>query len=269
MSAEKALAQTAIVVRPLATLEAVQAGEALFATVWRSPTAPPFAAEIMRALEHAGSYVVGAYDGPTMVGASAGFLGMGPDGRPRLHSHISGVLPAAQGRQVGWALKLHQREWALARDIHQITWTFDPLVRRNGWFNLGKLGAEGVEYLVDFYGPMKDGINAGDHTDRLFVVWDLLSPAAVAAAEGSPLTPSLVGGALVLEEQDDKPVAGLEAGDGPALVRLPADIERLRIDVPDVAREWRLAVRAALEPLLAGGRRVTGVTRDGCLVVTG
>jgi predicted GNAT superfamily acetyltransferase len=253
--------------RSLTTLEGVQAAEALFATVWRSPGTPPFTAEVMRAIEHAGGYVVGAFDGSTMLGASAGFLGMGPHSRPRLHSHISGVLPEAQGRQVGWALKLNQRAWALERGIDEITWTYDPLVRRNGWFNLGKLGAEGTEYLVDFYGQMTDGINAGEHTDRLFVVWDLLSPRVRAAAQGNAVPASPEGAVVLLDERDGLPVRGDDAGEGPALIRLPSDIERLRNDVPEAARAWRMAVREALEPLLSAGHRVTGVTRDGDLVV--
>lgn len=143
-------------------------------------------ADVMRAVEHARGYVVGAYDGPRLLAASSGFVAVGADGRCRLHSHISGVLPDAQRRGVGWALKLHQRAWALQRGIETITWTFDRLVRRNAWFNLGKLGAQAVEYLVDFYGPVHDGLTAGEPSDRLFTRWDLMSPAVVAAVAARP-----------------------------------------------------------------------------------
>ena len=47
-------------------------------------------------------------------------------------------------------------------------WTYDPLVSRNARFNLVKLGAVGTEYAVDFYGPMRDGVNDGE-SDRLTV----------------------------------------------------------------------------------------------------
>jgi len=33
-----------------------------------------------------------------------------------------------------------------------IAWTYDPLIRRNAYFNLVKLGARPVEYLRNFYG---------------------------------------------------------------------------------------------------------------------
>lgn len=51
-----------------------------------------------------------------------------------------------------------------------------PLVRRNAYFNLVKLGARATDYLPDCYGPMHDGLNRGEASDRLFVEWDLLSP---------------------------------------------------------------------------------------------
>ena len=38
-------------------------------------------------------------------------------------------------------MKLHQRAWAAASGLTWITWTFDPLVRRNAWFNIEVLGA--------------------------------------------------------------------------------------------------------------------------------
>lgn len=256
--AEGALGSAGVTVRRLDTLEGVRAAAALFAEVWRSPGKPPLSSDVMRAVEHAGGYVTGAYDGERMLAASSGFLALAADGQVVLHSHISGVLPDAQGRRVGWALKLHQRAWALERGIQTITWTFDPLVRRNAWFNLVKLGAVGVEYLVDFYGPMSDGLNAGEPTDRLFACWDLLSTPAEA----------VTGGRLLVDQRDDRPVVVQPAEPGTtSLVRLPADIETLRVEAPDVARAWRLAVREVLAPLVEAGGRVTGVTRDGCLVV--
>ncbi|MEV7013173.1 hypothetical protein AB0N02_42270, partial [Streptosporangium sp. NPDC051022] len=113
----------------------------LFDDIWQSdPGNAPISVELMRALSHAGNYVAGAYDGERLVGASVAFLAA-PVGRA-LHSHVTG---AAAGRGAGLALKLHQRAWALERGLDRITWTYDPLVRRNAHFNLVKLGARPVE----------------------------------------------------------------------------------------------------------------------------
>ena len=91
--------------------------------------------------------------------------------QPALHSHITGILPGVRRTGLGRAMKLHQRAWAADHGLAWVTWTFDPLVRRNAWFNLDVLGAEVHEYLVDFYGPIDDAINAGDESDRLLVAW--------------------------------------------------------------------------------------------------
>ena len=254
--------------RPLDTLAGVLAAEELFSRVWRTTGAPPLTAEVMRAVEHAGGYVVGAYDGSRLVGASCAFLGLGPDGDLRLHSHISGVLAEAQGRQVGWALKQHQRDWALERGIDVVTWTFDPLVRRNAWFNLGRLGACGVEYLVDFYGVMDDGLNAGEPTDRLFCHWQLSAPAVVAASAGRPLVVPAGAAPVLLDDRGGRPYAAPSTGrEGRVRLRLPVDVERLRTEQPLLARSWRHALRDVLAPLLAAGRRTEGMTADGELVV--
>ena len=110
------------------------------------------------------------YDRDRLMGASFGFLAR-HHGEDALHSHITGILPGVQHGGAGRAMKLHQRDWAAARDIPWITWTFDPLVRRNAWFNIEVLGAHVSEYLVNFYGPMTDSINAHDESDRLVVAW--------------------------------------------------------------------------------------------------
>ena len=105
-----------------------------------------------------------------IVGGSFGFLGRHL-GEPSLHSHVTGILPGVRRTGLGRAMKLHQRAWAADHGLAWVTWTFDPLVRRNAWFNLGVLGAHVHEYLVDFYGPIDDAINAGDESDRLLVAW--------------------------------------------------------------------------------------------------
>ncbi|MFP5219292.1 MAG: GNAT family N-acetyltransferase [Actinomycetes bacterium] len=238
------------------TLEDVQAAAALFCRIWRTPAdRPPLSAEVMRALEHAGAYVAGAWDGGELVGASAGFLGL--EGvAPLLHSHISGV--GRPGRGIGVALKLHQRAWALERGITAITWTFDPLVRRNAWFNLTKLGAVGVEHLVDFYGPMTDGVNSGESSDRLLCRWDLTAP--VRPHDGD-------GGVEVLAEREGLPLARPGAAGDVRLVALPPDIEALRRADPGASAAWRLAVRDALEAGFSAGLRARGTTRTGQLVL--
>lgn len=222
---------------------------ALFHRVWRARRDDPVIdVSLLRALAHTGNYAAGAYDHDTMIGASIGIFAA--DGH--LHSHATGVDAAWQGQGVGRALKFHQRDWALARGRTMISWTFDPLIARNAYFNLHVLGARVVEYLPDFYGSMDDGINAGDATDRLYVEWPLDQPA--------PPAPTAQGVPPLLDRDGDEPRRRTTTG---GTVATPHDIERLRAEQPALAVRWRMAVREALTTALETGYRIGGITRDG------
>ncbi|WP_335936193.1 GNAT family N-acetyltransferase [Streptomyces sp. PTD5-9] len=235
--------------------------------VWRPvPGKPLITPELLRVFAHSGSYVVGVHRDGRMIGFCLGFLATAG-----LHSHIAGVDGSARGRNVGFAVKLHQRAWALARGITAITWTFDPLISRNAYFNLSKLGAAPSEYLADFYGAMQDEVNAGTETDRLMVHWELAGDRAVAAAEGVSrrVTVDDAGGHAVVgldADPDGRPAVGRRDGDT-VLVRIPAEAEALRRTDPPLAREWRYALREVLGGLMAQGHTVTGFTRDGWYVI--
>ena len=125
----------------------------------------------MQALVHNQCYLSGALIDGKMVGAAFGFLGM--EGGLHLHSHMAAVLPEHRDLNIGTRLKLHQYQWALEKGLPFITWTFDPLVKRNAKLNLLKLGVEITEYFPDFYGEMIDSHNAGDRSDRLMAKWNV------------------------------------------------------------------------------------------------
>lgn len=212
----------------------------LFSSIWGF--ADPLDASTLRALSHSGNYVAAAFAEGHMIGGLVGWLGGEPPNHLHMHSHILGVLPTTQARGVGFALKQHQRDWCMARGVMAIEWTFDPLVRRNAYFNLTKLGAGAVGYLVDFYGPMEDVINKGDESDRLLIRWDLDSERARAAAAGHPIEP--------------------KADAGTRLVKVPDDIVAIRRSDPTLAGRWRHEVREALGGAMSNGFRVTGFTSD-------
>ncbi|WP_439591008.1 GNAT family N-acetyltransferase [Microbacterium sp.] len=214
-------------IRPLDTVEDVFTASAVLADVWGGDRSgmPP---NLLRALAHSGNYAVGLWDGDRMVGASVAFFAA-PAARS-MHSHITGVVPGLQSQGLGRVLKQHQREWALARDVGHITWTFDPLVARNAHFNLRVLGARVTEYLVDHYGPMDDGVNRGDESDRIMVSWALAAPPVP-----TPSTERVV-----------------------ASVAVPRDIGAIRLEAPTDAAVWRIRVRDALVGHLADGLVIGG-----------
>jgi predicted GNAT superfamily acetyltransferase len=73
------------------------------------------------------------------LGFVLGFVGL-EDGL-HLHSTSSACCPATDRVGIGYALKLAQRAACLDQGIDEVRWTFDPLVARNGRFNLVRLGA--------------------------------------------------------------------------------------------------------------------------------
>jgi predicted GNAT superfamily acetyltransferase len=271
-AAAQAAAQAAgVQVREISDLGSFDAVCRLFDKIWRpDPHNPPVTSELMRALTKAGNYVVGAFDGPELLGACVGFFG--PPDHAAMHSHIAGVSATALRRSVGFALKSHQRAWALRRGVSTVCWTFDPLVSRNAYFNLAKLAALPAEYLTNFYGGMHDGINGSDDTDRLLVRWDLCAPAVVAACAGRTAPgdagAELARGAVIAlaRSDDDRPVAGTLRGET-VLVAVPTDIQSLRSADPGCAKEWRVAVRESLGALMTDGARVTGFDRAGWYVL--
>lgn len=270
-AATAAATASGVRVRTLAEVADLTAVTRLFESIWRpAPGNPPVTSELLRAMSTAGNYVAGAFDGPELLGACFGFFG-GP-AKGGLHSHIAGVAAAGHGRGIGFALKLHQRAWALRQDVPTISWTFDPLVRRNAHFNLTKLAARPEHYLPDFYGPMHDGINGSGDTDRLLAVWDLASAPVRSAAAGAPdrldaATLRQQGAAVALAAgPDGAPVTG--PADAPVvLVAVPPDIEGLRRADPEQGRAWRVALREVLGGLMAGGASVIGFDRAGWYVL--
>lgn len=216
--------------------------------VWGPPAGSMVSPDYLMALAHTGGYVAGLFTRdtePTMVGCSFGMLGRFRT-RLVLHSHITGVLTPVQNRGLGRMFKQHQRAWATSQGLDAVTWTFDPLVRRNGWFNLHCLGATAEEYHIDFYGPLRDSINGDDESDRLLAHWETSSPRVDSAA----------GGAL----------PALEPHPDDVLVATPDDIVALRGSDPGEARKWRASVREQLMSAFDSSH-IVGMTRQGEYVV--
>jgi predicted GNAT superfamily acetyltransferase len=208
--------------------------------VWGPGTGNMVSADFLMALSHAGGYVSGAFtstdSGEIMVACSFGMLAQ-HRGDWCLHSHITGVIPELQNSGLGTAMKNHQKQWALDAGLTAITWTFDPLVRRNAWFNIERLGANAVEFHINFYGPLNDEINGDDETDRLLARWNIDSPRA-------------------------------RTTDSDAIfIETPEDIVQLRRTDPDAARAWRLKIRHELSKAFTT-HEVTGFTSEGSYTLT-
>jgi predicted GNAT superfamily acetyltransferase len=270
-AATAAAARAGVEITPITGADDSHRVSRLLSEIWATnPGQPLVPAEVIRSNAHVNGYGAMATSGGDVIGAALGIFGRDHHGF-YLHSYVAGVKEERRDGSVGFALKQHQRSWALAHGLTRITWTFDPLVRRNAFFNLVKLGAVAVGFHRDFYGSMRDGVNAGDRSDRIVVEWRLESPRAVDASEQRPHVVELPA------SDDGRIVARLRvgAGDAPAIdpaageiemIQIPADIVALRNADPELAQRWRFAVRDTLGAALSTGR-VDGITRDGWYVV--
>src|SRR5215216_3815585 len=124
---------------------------------------------------HAGGMTLGAFEGDKMIGFAYGFPAF-EKGRASIHSHMLAVMPEYRNAQVGFNLKLAQRDFALGKGLDEITWTYDPLQSLNAHLNFGKLGVISRRYIVNFYGEETSSpLHQGFGTDRLWVKWLLTS----------------------------------------------------------------------------------------------
>lgn len=265
--AQRAAARAGVGVAEIRELDGEAAVSELFDRVWGAGDQPVMPANLLHAVTHAGNYLAGAFSDGKLVGGAFGFLGKGERG-VFLHSHMTGVDPTVQRSGIGFALKLHQRAWAMARGLRRVEWTFDPLVRRNGYFNLVKLGAEIVDYHVNFYGDMPDGINSGDESDRVLVSWELDSERVVAACNGDLPEPDVeqfraAGATIALDcDEDNRPVAA-NSLTPLMLCHIPNDVVALRREDPRIALDWRRALRETFGYALQNGHRAKAITRGG------
>jgi predicted GNAT superfamily acetyltransferase len=219
-----------------AALGDVRGVQDVVSSVWGEAQRPQ--ANLLMAMTHAGATVAAAVRDGEAIGACVGFLGWA--GGLHLHSHMAAVRSGARAAGVGYALKLWQRAMCLDHGVHEMRWTYDPLVRRNAYFNLVKLGAQVVDFRPDFYGEMDDTVNAGDRSDRFEVSWELASPAVTDAPAGVPTSPGAA-----------------------RFVALPEDYVGLRRDDPAAARAWRDRVHVAVSEHWAAGLRPVWDGRGG------
>lgn len=199
--------------------------------------------EVVRALAASGNVSWGATDGDRIVGFVLGWAGVDDQGL-HVHSHMLASIPDNRHRGVGTALKLAQRAQALDQRIELMRWTFDPLLARNAWLNVGKLGAVIDGFQRDFYGSMQDSLNAGERSDRAFIAWDL-------PPEPGPRTPPPADD--VVRDADGEPSSMEPAGARAVRIAIPREYPELRAADPRRADRWRDAIADAFDYCLHAG----------------
>lgn len=239
--------------------------------VWDLEPRDAVPSNLLHAMANTGSLIVGAYSADTLIGMAFAFPIL-KSGKQILWSHMAGVHPDHQGQGVGFALKQYQRNWALEHGISEMRWTFDPLQRGNANFNLHCLGAITNTYHVHFYGEM-GGINAGLPSDRVEVSWLLRSPRVTHLTNPSHRqTPFSLTSDISLDSEEA--IVRFHQGreltiDIPAswskqtyFVELPGNLKFIKQTQPELALQWRLALRNALQTGFMQGYVATDVVES-------
>ncbi|MFZ0284618.1 MAG: hypothetical protein WAL32_05265 [Terriglobales bacterium] len=257
--------KAAIVIRDLKGFQDLKHIEAVEREVWELSDLDTTPLTLAIATQQAGNLWLGAFDGDTLAGFAFGFLGI-EDGRLNLHSHMLAVSAAYRNSDLGYKLKLAQRDRVLAMRINdsritEITWTFDPLQSKNAHLNFAKLGVISQSYKTDFYGPETSSTLHRNSTDRLWVKWLLTSRRVQARLQGKDNRAEMLDALCTLQ-----PLVQFNAHGEPSRTDLPAALLRQRIAIeipsdigavekkdPVLARQWRLETRWAFHQALQSG----------------
>lgn len=252
-------------IRNLSGIKELRAAEQLQKEVWGFGDLETVHSGEMIAVRETGGTIIGAFAGEHLIGFVFGFVGL-ENGEITIHSHLAAVKPEWRGQQVGYRLKLAQREVALQQNIRLITWTYDPLQSLNAYFNFSRLGVTARKYHVDFYGSDVDILVTGIGTDRLWAEWRLESSRVaerIDRASGHIQSLSVDAIPLVTADQSGWPelnetTAISQADDAPdLLIEIPRDIASIQKTDQELAKEWRDVTRLAFTTALATDYRVT------------
>lgn len=258
-----------ITIRDLESVEDLRKALIVERQVWESDDADATPLTLAVATRAAGAIWLGAFDDSDLIGFAFA-LPSTEHGSMGFHSHMLGVRPAYRVRGVGMALKLAQRQRALASGVKTMTWTFDPLRAPNAHFNFSKLGVTSRDYRVDFYGPRTSSPLHANGTDRLWLTWTMDARRVEDRLRGKDPRAEVLDALRHLEplvrfNGNGRPAeANLEA----ALARqriaieIPGDIARIEHDNPPLGHEWRLATRRAFTQAIKAGFIVTEFCRS-------
>ena len=260
MAVAKSAPKPGITIRDLETLADLDRALRLEKEVWKLEDADVTPLTLAVATLAAGGIWVGAFDDSQLVGFAFALPSF-EQGRIGFHSHLLAVRASHRTLNIGYELKLAQRQRALALEIKKMTWTFDPLRSRNAHLNFSRLGVVSDSYRIDFYGPQTSSPLHSNGTDRLWVTWHMADTRVEARLKGKDMRAEVLDALLHLEplvrfNGDGRPA---ESDLPRALARqriaieIPGDMDRIERDEKDLARQWRLVTRRAFTEALKAG----------------
>ena len=252
-----------IKIRRVETLAEYESCEQLQKKVWGRQDLQVVPRNQLIAAQLAGGLLLGAFDkNDNMVGFVYGFPGV-MDGKLIHYSHMLGVSPRLWSENIGYRLKLEQREYALNQGMDLIVWTFDPLEPANAALNFRKLGVVSDRYEMNLYG-IPPGSRYNDiETDRLVVKWFIRSERVVRRLAGEEVAGpvDLEGVKVNSTFYDEKAFlkfagADLSRQEPYLCFEIPDSFQALKGEDLEGARDWRVGIRGICLHYLGRGYQV-------------
>jgi chorismate synthase len=223
--------------------------------VWGFDQGDLVPATLLHIVEYVGGLAAGAFDQHgTLLGFVFGISGV-RDGQLAHWSHMLGVRESARNMGVGRMLKEYQRSVLATLGITRIYWSFDPLMAKNAYFNVNRLGAKVVDYVPDMYGKTDSPLHYGLATDRLVVCLETGRPTPPTNPPAYDRAPILT----VFPRLADATISTSDRAPDAVLIEIPADILEIIERSPAAAQAWRLGVREHFLWALSHGLVVSGV----------
>ena len=225
-----------IEIRTLRSNEDCQAAADFQREIWGTDYGDIVPGTLLHVVDYVGGLAAGAFDpSGTLVGFVFGMNGI-RDGDLVHWSHMLGVRESARNSGLGRMLKEYQRTTLRDIGVKRIYWTFDPLMSKNAYFNINRLGAEIVEYVPDMYGRTSSPLHLGLPTDRLIACLPTLPREVVRRPAPDARTPVLT----AFPKLDDHTVSVREHAPETALIEIPPDILDVLARSPNTARQIRI-----------------------------
>ena len=235
-----------IIIREVETLEELHECITLQRKVFASPDLEISPVRHLLVAKYAGGFTLGAYAGERIVGFVLSLPMFLENLKPAFYSHMTAVDQEFQSIGIGARLKWAQRERALAVGVDYIKWTYQPVLARNAFFNIERLGVEIKTYMPNFYGT---GAEANESkiqvmnvdSDRLFADWHLSSPKTIALSKGEKY---------------------LEKGEAARTIEIPPDWNTLVVEDTKKAILEQERVKHEFQTAFAEGLIVRGFERS-------
>jgi chorismate synthase len=252
-------------IRALHTPKEMEQAVELQKIYWGNDMSDIVPLHMLLSLANYGGHVFGAWVNGALVGILMGFLGakITPENQEIASSSLlvmskrMVVLPEYRNYKIGEKLKIAQRDFAIHHGIQLVTWTFDPMLSRNAYLNIHKLGAVGQAYQADFFG--EDATNPTLSGDRLVANWWVRHPHTANR---------------IVRAYADAPIVNVVRNGHPESATIPIGVDVMLLEVhPDfqpvaktdfvLAKQWRDHMREVFPAILAQGYLATDVIRRG------